>query len=128
MALARLLRRLVAPARLHRSCLTAAVLAGLARGEVAGKRAAEDVPLGILAGIEAWECHEQDEDHGTRERERQVMAQNAEKDTALEAGRHRHQATAAAGLIASSAEANFAVHVPWRRIIGADDSRPRGRG
>jgi hypothetical protein len=77
-----LLGRSMAPTLLHRSHLPAAVLSGLARGKVPGKRAAEDVGLGVLAGVEARETHEEDEDHGTREGEWQMVAKKAAKSAA----------------------------------------------
>src|SRR5919106_48852 len=78
-----LLRRLVS-ALLHRSGPTSAVLAGLARWEFAGKRAAENVRLRIFAGVEARKSHEQDDDHGAREGDWQMVANEAAKNASRE--------------------------------------------
>jgi hypothetical protein len=77
-----LLGRLVAAPLLHRSGPAAAVLPGLASGEVPGKRATEDVRL--LAGLEARQSHEQDKDHGTRNGEWQMVAKNTAKSAATQ--------------------------------------------
>ena len=68
MGRALLLGRL-APAVLHGSALPGR--------KVLGKRAAEDVRLGVLVGVEARQSHDQAKDNRARERERQIVENEA---------------------------------------------------
>jgi hypothetical protein len=66
---------------------------GLASLSLLGKRAADEVRVGIPAGLEGRENHEQDEYDGAREAEWHMVAKNAATQVAARARLTRRSAS-----------------------------------